>query len=202
MVMPRSRSRSMPSRTWSDISRCDSAPVSSRIRSDRVVLPWSMWAMMQKLRMSRESMRGSSELQGGIGVEGQVGGLAAPELSPADLGDHRGVVAGEGRADRVALETFLARLFGDAGAQQRVTRHAPRQTDRAGPVAAGDGHHALHHELHHRRLERSQQVAGLLIRLAGREAADETARLGVTQNRRLEPAEREVRSEERRVGKE
>src|SRR6187402_1530476 len=51
MVMPRSRSRSMASRTWASISRAWSAPVTSRMRSARVDLPWSMWAMIEKLRM-------------------------------------------------------------------------------------------------------------------------------------------------------
>src|SRR3974377_804850 len=52
MVMPRSRSRSIESSTWSIISRCDSAPVASRRRSARVDLPWSMCAMIEKLRMN------------------------------------------------------------------------------------------------------------------------------------------------------
>ncbi len=52
MVMPRSRSRSMESRTCSCISRCESAPVISRRRSASVDLPWSICAMMQKFRMN------------------------------------------------------------------------------------------------------------------------------------------------------
>src|SRR6266508_2221314 len=50
IVMPRSRSRSMVSRTWSCISRWLMAPVRSSRRSASVDLPWSMWAMMQKFR--------------------------------------------------------------------------------------------------------------------------------------------------------
>src|SRR5512132_2608704 len=48
--MPRSRSSSMES---SSCGRCprSTAPVSSRKRSARVDLPWSMWAMMEKLRI-------------------------------------------------------------------------------------------------------------------------------------------------------
>src|SRR5579862_9805336 len=56
MVMPRSFSRSIESRTWEVISRMLSAPVSSSRRSARVDLPWSMCAMMQKLRMYWGSM--------------------------------------------------------------------------------------------------------------------------------------------------
>src|SRR5438874_4632411 len=56
MVMPRSRSRSMESRTCSCISRCESAPVISIRRSASVDLPWSMCAMMQKFRWNVGSM--------------------------------------------------------------------------------------------------------------------------------------------------
>ena len=49
--MPRSRSRSMSSRTWLRKSRAVMAPVLRRNWSARVLLPWSMWAMMEKLRM-------------------------------------------------------------------------------------------------------------------------------------------------------
>ena len=38
------------------MSRASTAPVSSRIRSDSVDLPWSMWAMIEKLRMRARSM--------------------------------------------------------------------------------------------------------------------------------------------------
>src|ERR1035441_1313350 len=52
MVIPRSRSRSMLSRNWSFCSRWGRAPVYSISRSARVDLPWSIWAMMEKLRIS------------------------------------------------------------------------------------------------------------------------------------------------------
>ena len=51
MVMPRSRSMSIESRYCSRMRRGSTAPVSSRMRSDRVDLPWSTWLMMEKLRM-------------------------------------------------------------------------------------------------------------------------------------------------------
>src|SRR4249920_1160158 len=51
MVMPRSRSRSMESSTWSPISRSERPPQSWIKRSASVDLPWSMCAMMEKLRM-------------------------------------------------------------------------------------------------------------------------------------------------------
>ena len=57
MVMPRSRSRSMASSTWACISRAVSEPVSSSSRSESVDLPWSMCAMIAKLRIEVGSMR-------------------------------------------------------------------------------------------------------------------------------------------------
>src|SRR5438874_4163716 len=51
MVMPRSRSMSMESSTCSTISRSASAPVAWISRSASVDLPWSIWAMIAKLRI-------------------------------------------------------------------------------------------------------------------------------------------------------
>jgi uncharacterized protein YbjT (DUF2867 family) len=51
MVMPRSRSMSIRSRYCARIDRSSTTPVICSIRSARVDLPWSMWAMMQKLRI-------------------------------------------------------------------------------------------------------------------------------------------------------
>src|ERR1700723_522837 len=58
MVIPRSRSRSIASSTWACISRAVREPVSSSNRSESVDLPWSMWAMIAKLRMCLLSMKG------------------------------------------------------------------------------------------------------------------------------------------------
>src|SRR5687767_13225392 len=51
MVMPRSRSRSIESSTCSAISRSARPPHIWMKRSARVDLPWSMCAMMEKLRI-------------------------------------------------------------------------------------------------------------------------------------------------------
>src|SRR3989338_2136406 len=51
IVIPFSRSRSMESRICSCILRFSTVPVISSMRSESVDLPWSMWAMIQKLRM-------------------------------------------------------------------------------------------------------------------------------------------------------
>lgn len=52
IVMPRSRSMSIRSRYCARMSRGWTTPVIWSIRSASVDLPWSMWAMMQKLRIS------------------------------------------------------------------------------------------------------------------------------------------------------
>src|SRR5258706_5461433 len=51
MVMPRSRSSSIESSTWSCISRSATPPQSWMKQSASVDLPWSMCAMMEKLRI-------------------------------------------------------------------------------------------------------------------------------------------------------
>src|SRR5690349_17055724 len=51
IVMPRSRSIGLLSSTCSVISRSSSPPHSWMKRSASVDFPWSMWAMIEKLRM-------------------------------------------------------------------------------------------------------------------------------------------------------
>src|SRR5258708_5180376 len=56
MVMPRSRSMSMESSIWSWNSRSVTAPQRISRRSARVLLPWSIWAMIEKLRINDRSV--------------------------------------------------------------------------------------------------------------------------------------------------
>src|SRR4028119_1222503 len=56
MVIPRSRSMSIRSRYWARIARGSTTSVSCSIRSASVDLPWSMCAMMQKLRRTAGSV--------------------------------------------------------------------------------------------------------------------------------------------------
>src|SRR3954451_22981152 len=49
--MPRSRSRSIESSSCGRWLRGSTVPVISRMRSASVDFPWSMWAMIEKLRM-------------------------------------------------------------------------------------------------------------------------------------------------------
>ena len=89
MVMPRSRSMSIRSRYCARALRSSTTPVSCSIRSASVDLPWSMWAMMQKLRMSRgsvwpgavwdtEDSRARGELQAPKAVGRAVTGFPRP----------------------------------------------------------------------------------------------------------------------------
>src|ERR1035441_10412867 len=55
LAMPRSRSMSIEWRYCARMSLGSTAPVSSKIRSDSVDLPWSMCAMMLRLRILLES---------------------------------------------------------------------------------------------------------------------------------------------------
>src|SRR5436190_13198555 len=56
MVMPRSFSKSIESSNCADISRSAIVPVRFNSRSDNVVLPWSIWAMMLKFLMCAASI--------------------------------------------------------------------------------------------------------------------------------------------------
>src|ERR1700679_1498064 len=67
--MPRSRSRSIWSINWARISRGGMAPVNSKSRSASVLLPWSIWAMMQKLRIW-SSDKAAVLLKKGLGLKG------------------------------------------------------------------------------------------------------------------------------------
>ncbi len=56
IVIPRSRSSSIESSSCSRMSRAATVSVTSRMRSASVDLPWSMWAMIEKLRILLWSM--------------------------------------------------------------------------------------------------------------------------------------------------
>src|SRR3954470_14808473 len=76
MVMPRSRSSSIESSSCGPCLRGSTAPVTSRMRSASVDFPWSMWAMIEKLRM----------LSAGARTRPMLGG-APPHPAPDQLPD-------------------------------------------------------------------------------------------------------------------
>ena len=86
MVMPRSRSMSMESRYCSRMSRGSTALVSSRIRSDRVDLPWSTWLMMEKLRIEVGLQHGPGAYRRSLALRCQAAPTGPARLAPGGAG--------------------------------------------------------------------------------------------------------------------
>src|SRR5450759_112810 len=121
MVIPRSRSMSIESSTCSTMSRSSIVCVNCSTRSASVDLPWSMCAMIEKLRMSVGSV------------------MAAYHTSPRER-------RGRPSADDVVAQPDLAavELLDAAETQPHRRRHAfgaPEQRDRVGPELEGRLHH-------------------------------------------------------------
>src|SRR5262249_47348908 len=131
MVMPRSRSISMESSTCSTISRWARPPVVWISRSASVDLPWSIWAMMAKLRMLSMAAfmaRGLAfELEGGKHARPDGCG---PPATKTGGSLRRQLVLGEERLERDRL----------AGACPDGASGRPRLPVRALPVE-GLRHH-------------------------------------------------------------
>src|SRR5262245_14010015 len=135
--MPRSRSRSMSSRNCDDISRLDTVPVNSRSRSASVDLPWSMCAMMEKLRIRAGStIRSTLRAERGLRKRrDEPTGRAACALARTLLG------AGRLRSEELdrALDTFGQRKLRtpaeDLGGAADVD-HAPALLARLGGAMA------------------------------------------------------------------
>src|SRR5207249_1804929 len=152
MVMPRSRSMSMESRNCSRMSRGSTAPHSSRMRSVRVVLPWSMWlsVLTQRIRV----------VEGTTG-QGTVGLLMANIKSQIKRNRQNERRRLRNKAARSEIKTRVKRaafapeparwgegLAGrecraaDDGRRLRLVDDArPRQPQDAGVVALQDRHH-------------------------------------------------------------
>src|SRR3954467_1294714 len=100
IVIPRSRSRSIESSSCSRMSREATVWVISRMRSASVDLPWSMWAMIEKLRMRLWSDKRPPRIEVGGRALGRE---AHRHLDPAvaGVGDRRrprAAGAGAGRS--------------------------------------------------------------------------------------------------------
>src|SRR3954452_24140181 len=120
--MPRSRSRSIESSTWARIDRGSTVFVISRMRSASVDFPWSMWAMIEKLRMCAWS---AMDARLRIGADGPVGSERRDDRERLVVRDRDGI------ATRVLGP--VERAVG-AGAQGRVglALHRHRDADRDG----------------------------------------------------------------------
>ena len=116
MVMPRSRSSSMSSRSCSFIWRFSTVPVSSTRRSASVDFPWSTWAMMLKLRIRRVSVTG-----GGWGCGGRVAGTGSVR-TPGGGRQRLGGEQGSGRRGRGAGGGWERRRGGLGGCERTAAR--------------------------------------------------------------------------------
>src|SRR4051812_20729546 len=103
MVMPRSRSMSIESRIWSRNSRNSTAPHRWISRSARVDLPWSMWAMMQKLRIGSKTLPRSA---GARQRRSAYGGAPQNAMS----GISAGISAGSAQRVLAGVQVVVARL--------------------------------------------------------------------------------------------
>src|SRR3954454_1109974 len=129
--MPRSRSRSMESSTWARIERASTVLVISRMRSASVDLPWSMWAMIEKLRMCAWS---AMDARRRIGRADWCGSERRHDRERLVVRDRHAVAAGVLRA--------VERAIGP-GEQRRVRlpfhRHGDPDRDRDAEARRIDG---------------------------------------------------------------
>src|SRR6059058_3570313 len=122
MVMPRSRSRSIESSNCSCMSRSEMVPVRWSKRSDSVVFPWSMWAMMLKLRMCAASIVQMRNAERGMrnlnhsDKTARIRTLGFLNFQPLQiLGHESGYVLELGNVRRVDAHQSLVGFEADAG---------------------------------------------------------------------------------------
>src|SRR3954447_26945 len=168
--MPRSRSRSIESSSCGRWLRASTVPVSSRMRSASVDFPWSMWAMIEKLRMcwsGRDIPR--SRL---VAAPEAAGDQAAYLVRLLDAQrDDRADVDRDAGADPDPQRHDLGR----EGAAERLVEPVPDAEGDAGEEGGGAEH--LRHRLQARSpLDALQQTAQLVsLRRCHRERARDAA---------------------------
>src|SRR4051794_40778444 len=131
MVIPRSRSRSIESSTWARIDRGSTVLVISRMRSASVDFPWSMWAMIEKLRMCAWSAM-AARLRIGAGRRG------GSERRDA----RQRLVVGDGDAVAAGVLGPVERAVGageQGGVGLALHRHRDADRDRHAEVGGIDG---------------------------------------------------------------
>src|SRR4051794_943741 len=135
MVIPRSRSRSMLSMNCALRSRSVSASVASSNRSASVDLPWSMWAMMEKLRMRRVGVDiGAGGRRRWLAAERDVQCELSRKVVPFFFQDHvdplPDVLGDRNARLRVQLLQLLVLLWGDVdGRGNLLPRHGVTMHD-------------------------------------------------------------------------
>src|SRR3954469_6409238 len=134
MVIPRSRSSSIESSSCGRCLRGSTAPVTSRMRSASVDFPWSMWAMIEKLRMLSAGARPRPMLGGGPASE-----PAADQLRDLPrLVDLQSQYAADVNAEAHEDPAAQAHDLRDQGTAERVVEHVPDPVAHAGERGARD----------------------------------------------------------------
>src|SRR3954447_24773831 len=130
--MPRSRSSSIESSSCGRCLRGSTAPVTSRMRSASVDFPWSMWAMIEKLRMLSAGARTRPMLGGGPASEPAADQLRdLPRL--VDLqSEHAGDVDAEAHEDPGAQAHDLR----GQGTAERIVEQIPHPVAHPGQRGA------------------------------------------------------------------
>src|SRR6476620_8825963 len=135
MVIPRSRSMSIRSRYCARIARSSTTPVIWSIRSARVDLPWSMWAMMQKFRICSGGVAAGCSAVRARGDTGarNLTDLGNGQLRPssharADAGDGPVLTHPSGGRDSVLVGVFRA-AEGDPGVRSGERSDSVRGVD-------------------------------------------------------------------------
>src|SRR5262249_2084911 len=128
IVIPRSRSSSIESSTCARISRPVTVFVSSRMRSASVDLPWSMCAMIEKLRMRSRSIPRSAVLEPAPQREQRV------ELTNSQQ-TARNQVHAEARDERRSERYDLR----ESRAAERMVEHVPDRVGDCGERGRREG---------------------------------------------------------------
>src|SRR5262245_9933462 len=173
--MPRSFSSSMSSSICSCISRAETAPQTWRIRSESVVLPWSMWATIAKLRMKRGSVIGEPEIlvdgpalrraaerpaRPGLGGRGRPSPLAAEAQVPGPR-DHRRVVGRERAVREEDADSARLAPGCERRPQLRVRGDAARDGEERQALASPDGFQPVDESRNDRALEGGEEIREL-----------------------------------------
>src|SRR4051812_43299143 len=121
IVIPFSRSRSIESRTWLVIWRASIVCVSSSRRAGSVELPWSMWAMIEKLRRRSWGMVTRPQCSG----TGAAARCGRPSVLDLECGESRDAGHDHDDADRLEPSEALTeeQEGGDGGECRELTAH-------------------------------------------------------------------------------
>src|SRR5262245_21109945 len=194
----------MSSSICSCISRAETAPQTWRIRSESVVLPWSMWATIAKLRMKRGSVIGEPEIlvegpalrraaerpaRPGLGGRGRPPSLAA-EAEEAGPRDHRRVVCRERPVGKEDADPARRPPGGERRSQLRVCGDPARHGEERHPLAAPDRLETVDESRDDRALERGEEIHEVAAdRLGVERRAVHAEALELAQHRGLQPRE-------------